>query len=86
MSFGKFSKKIKISVNSAFKPWEPPKKINFYKIFMDLVESNEIKITRNKKVLTPFEGALWLENLELKIVNGVIKIINKFFIGYLCNI
>jgi len=77
MPFGKLSKKIKISINSAFKPWEPPKKTNFYKIFMDLVESNEIQITRNKKVLTPFEGALWLENLELKIVNGVIKVVSQ---------
>jgi hypothetical protein len=71
-------KKITVSTYSAFRSWTPPPKpANIFSIFMDLVESNQIQIRYRKKVLTPFEGALWLEFLQIKIVNGSVKIINE---------
>jgi len=75
-------KNITVSTHSAFRTWTPsPKPPNIFSIFMDLVESNQIEIRYRKKVLTPFEGALWLEFLQIKIINGSVKIVNQNYKG-----
>ena len=71
-------KNIMVSTHSAFRTWSPPPKPpNSFSIFMDLVESNQIQIRYRKQILTPFEGALWLEFLQIKIINGSVKIVNQ---------
>ena len=67
------SVKFSISKNSAFKPWKQLD-INGYTVFSELVETNQITLCRKNKILTPFEGVLWLESLHIKMDNGVIKI------------
>ena len=65
--------KFSISKNSAFRPWKELD-ITGYDIFMDLIETNQINICHKNKILTPFEGAIWLESLQIKAENGVFKI------------
>jgi hypothetical protein len=69
--------KLKISENSAFKVYKPkPVKFDPYKLFVDLIESGQLAIAENNKILTPFEGSLYLENIHVKIDEGVIKVVS----------
>jgi hypothetical protein len=67
---------LKISTSSAFRPWKKPKIINSCDIIMGLIESGEIRIARKKDILTPAEGLIWINSLNVKCFNGIIKILN----------
>ena len=64
------------SNKSAFKPWK--RTFNAYEIFIELIESGEIRLVgRDKVVLTPFESVLYMENLYIKSSNGIIKVVKN---------
>jgi len=67
------------SKRSAFKPWTPKfTHYNGYEVFMELVESGEIKLAnRDNTVMTPCEAILFLELLYVKHQNGILKVIKK---------
>jgi len=69
-------RKLKISTVSAFKPWKPPKIISSSDIIMALVESGDIRISKKTEILTPAEGLIWLNSLNIKCFNGIVKIVN----------
>jgi hypothetical protein len=65
---------FKVSKKSAFKQWKKP--INGYRLLMDLIESGQMKLADKDGILTPFEGALWLDAFKIKVTNGIVKKIN----------
>ena len=68
---------FRISTKSAFKIYKPvPIKFDPYKLFVDLIESGQLAIAENNKILTPFEGSLYLENIHVKIDEGVVKVVS----------
>jgi hypothetical protein len=83
--------KFKVSKNSAFKPYisQPglyktnpykpnPYKTNPYNIFMDIIESGEIKIaTKKNEILTPAESIILFETMKVRYQEGVIKVVNN---------
>ena len=69
---------FKKSEKSAFKPWVPGfKDINSYSFFVNLIESGHIKLSGSDgKPMSPFESLLFLENIRVKIENGIIKVVH----------
>lgn len=67
---------FKVSKNSAFKPYVSSP--SPYKMFMDIVESGEIKIaTKNNEILTPAEAMILFETMEVRYQEGVLKVIKQ---------
>ena len=65
---------FRVSPNSAFQTWKPCMK---YSHLMYLIETNQIRLYNNNKLLTPFEGAIWLDSLKLECSDGLIKITSE---------
>ena len=47
-------------------------------MFMDIVESGEIKIaTKNNEILTPAEAMILFETMQVRYQEGVLKVIKQ---------
>ena len=67
---------LRISSKSAFKVYQQPEKtIHPYDLFMQLIESGQLKIADKGRILNPFEGWVFMESIKLKTVNGIVKIV-----------